>query len=402
MIPALTSPDHALAPQSDGKKINGNKVDVRQAPGKHRGVFEQTFKAPGGASGTDRKVAKKDRLPDQASDAVILVAPALAHVAPAPAHMGDELAKNNNAGRRAGGAARGAILSSRMGNGAQVADIAGQKAAGMLENQKQMPSNAVGVDARTSPHKTKIFVVEPPSKTALLDSGVGQNTKKAAPAKSGIEKLGTKKKVGIKQRGPGDTHVVADPSQAIKNDLVSSLADGKMDQDKPLLDGMLGASSDAKLAASATFGSVSRADPSQLVARAVAVQVSQATVDGAGRMVEITLDPVELGKVKLKLHPTDAGITVQIIADRADTIDLMRRNSTILEAEFRDAGYDNIDFAFSHNSHDGHAQANDNSAPTEWVGDGHAETTALSASSPISSARSMAMLGSNQGLDIRL
>ena len=42
------------------------------------------------------------------------------------------------------------------------------------------------------------------------------------------------------------------------------------------------------------------------------------------RPVELTLNPEELGRVRMTLATHDAGITVTIVAERADTLDLMR------------------------------------------------------------------------------
>lgn len=83
------------------------------------------------------------------------------------------------------------------------------------------------------------------------------------------------------------------------------------------------------------------------LANSVAVQIAQSTKGSVDRLVEISLDPVELGKVRLMLHRTETGMQVQIIADRLDTIDLMRRNTASLTAEFQDIGYRDVGFSFS-------------------------------------------------------
>lgn len=79
----------------------------------------------------------------------------------------------------------------------------------------------------------------------------------------------------------------------------------------------------------------------------VVQQVAEAMRRMPDRPVEIALNPVELGKVRMVLSTTDAGITLTIQADRADTLDLMRRNIDGLGKSFADMGYEDISFSFS-------------------------------------------------------
>ncbi|MFC3118683.1 flagellar hook-length control protein FliK [Jhaorihella thermophila] len=44
--------------------------------------------------------------------------------------------------------------------------------------------------------------------------------------------------------------------------------------------------------------------------------------DGA---IEVALDPVELGRVRMRLHPQADGVAVAISADRSETVELMRQ-----------------------------------------------------------------------------
>ena len=64
------------------------------------------------------------------------------------------------------------------------------------------------------------------------------------------------------------------------------------------------------------------------------------------RPTEITLSPEELGRVRMSVHKEDGVITVNIIAERADTLELMRRNIDQLGQTFRAMGYETISFAF--------------------------------------------------------
>ena len=71
--------------------------------------------------------------------------------------------------------------------------------------------------------------------------------------------------------------------------------------------------------------------------------------DGRDKAFEIVLNPAELGRVRMVLSASDAGITVNILADRPDTLDLLRRNIEDLGKSFTDLGYDDIAFSFGQN-----------------------------------------------------
>ena len=87
--------------------------------------------------------------------------------------------------------------------------------------------------------------------------------------------------------------------------------------------------------------------PTQLHAT-VARQIAEAAVQtSADRQIDLTLNPAELGRVRMSLSTSDAGASVTIHADRPETLDLMRRNIGELESEFADMGYGDVDFAFS-------------------------------------------------------
>ncbi|MFK7761930.1 MAG: flagellar hook-length control protein FliK [Roseobacter sp.] len=88
---------------------------------------------------------------------------------------------------------------------------------------------------------------------------------------------------------------------------------------------------------------LNRADTPTLIAR----QIAEAMQRLPDRPVEISLNPKELGKVRMSVSPFEAGITVNIVAERPETLDLMRRNIEQLVREFQSIGYDNINFAFS-------------------------------------------------------
>ena len=75
--------------------------------------------------------------------------------------------------------------------------------------------------------------------------------------------------------------------------------------------------------------------------------MAEALQKAQDRPVEIALNPRELGRVRMSISAAEAGITVSVIAERPETLDLMRRNIEQLTREFQTIGYENIAFSFS-------------------------------------------------------
>jgi len=64
--------------------------------------------------------------------------------------------------------------------------------------------------------------------------------------------------------------------------------------------------------------------------------------------IDIRLDPPELGRIALKIVATEFGAQAQVTAERAEIVDVLRRNENILQKELADAGFSNIDLNFAH------------------------------------------------------
>ena len=67
---------------------------------------------------------------------------------------------------------------------------------------------------------------------------------------------------------------------------------------------------------------------------------------GAGRPIDIVLNPAELGPVLLSLASADGVMSVTVIAERPKTHDLMRRHIDTLAQEFLNIGYGKAQFSF--------------------------------------------------------
>lgn len=79
----------------------------------------------------------------------------------------------------------------------------------------------------------------------------------------------------------------------------------------------------------------------------VARQLAEAFQNASQRPVDITLSPEELGRVRLALSSTEAGMVMHVTAERPETLELMRRHIAELGQEFQDIGYADISFSFA-------------------------------------------------------
>ncbi len=77
---------------------------------------------------------------------------------------------------------------------------------------------------------------------------------------------------------------------------------------------------------------------------------------------DIRLDPADLGRIHVKLDVDKSGnVTSHIVADRTDTLDMLRRDSSGLERALQDAGLktSNNSLQFSLNNQSGNQQQSD-------------------------------------------
>jgi flagellar hook-length control protein FliK len=82
------------------------------------------------------------------------------------------------------------------------------------------------------------------------------------------------------------------------------------------------------------------------LARSVAIQVAEKVAGSVGPEIDLALNPEELGRFRILLKPSETGISVTILADRPETLDLMRRHIDALSQEFRSIGYSTTSFSF--------------------------------------------------------
>ncbi|MEL6243599.1 MAG: flagellar hook-length control protein FliK [Pseudomonadota bacterium] len=81
----------------------------------------------------------------------------------------------------------------------------------------------------------------------------------------------------------------------------------------------------------------------QLVAR----QLAEALHRGPDGRVELSMNPAELGRVRMSISAAETGVTVLVATERVETLELMRRNIETLGREFAELGYEQISFSFA-------------------------------------------------------
>ena len=137
---------------------------------------------------------------------------------------------------------------------------------------------------------------------------------------------------------------------------------------------------------------VPRAD----IARSVGAQLAEQMVKRPQGGVDITLNPEELGRVRMGVNVGETTVSVSIVAERPETLDLIRRHVDQLIEEFRQLGYDGVEFQFSD-----HAETSDGSQDSPPPG------TSLAGSDVSDDAIETPQNSSNRagqqvGLDMRL
>ncbi|WP_157708926.1 flagellar hook-length control protein FliK [Roseovarius faecimaris] len=85
----------------------------------------------------------------------------------------------------------------------------------------------------------------------------------------------------------------------------------------------------------------------------IAAQIAGAIQRGGPNpTIDLSLNPAELGRVKISLQPSDGVVLVHVVADRGETLDLLRRHAEQLAQEFHSIGYGEAQFSFSRQSSD--------------------------------------------------
>jgi len=90
-----------------------------------------------------------------------------------------------------------------------------------------------------------------------------------------------------------------------------------------------------------------RAAPGVSLPAGLGQQLAEVAARFPDRPVELTLSPEELGRVRMTFTTGDGTLTMNLSADRPETLELLRRHIEILAQDFRDLGFANLSFSFA-------------------------------------------------------
>lgn len=138
-----------------------------------------------------------------------------------------------------------------------------------------------------------------------------------------------------------------------------------------------------------------RSDMPPQIAHNIAVAIQSAP----GKPVEIALNPAELGRVRMMMTTSETGVVVHVVAERAETLDLMRRNIDDLGRALSELGYEDIAFAFGQNENAADQTPDDETEMTSVAVKIDTETDDV-ASPVIPTAPRIALMSG--GVDLRL
>ncbi|UWQ74864.1 flagellar hook-length control protein FliK [Leisingera sp. M658] len=168
------------------------------------------------------------------------------------------------------------------------------------------------------------------------------------------------------------------------------------------LAGTLGLSSEApgltQLLTEASIGSHGAHRPE--TPRMIAAQMAEAFAAKGEQKVEVSLNPQELGHVKMRVMASETGITMIIQTERPETGDLMRRHIHELAEEFRRMGYEDVSFEFS-GGQAGTGHPGDDADGGSGLSGGTAETRGADAKDAGEAATQNLRLGT-AGVDMRV
>ncbi len=157
----------------------------------------------------------------------------------------------------------------------------------------------------------------------------------AKPVNSELAKLGTEHQ---RSQGDGNAKAPADAAPAVSNANGATVkaADNFAAHLMSPTGHAAPASSTSSAARTATAPSSSADKPVAMVN--VAVEISAKITSGKNQF-DIRLDPEELGRIHVKVNvDRDGNVTTHMVADRRDTLDLLRRDTQGLERALQDAG----------------------------------------------------------------
>ncbi|MBO9399516.1 flagellar hook-length control protein FliK [Shimia sp. R9_3] len=136
-------------------------------------------------------------------------------------------------------------------------------------------------------------------------------------------------------------------------------------------------------------------------------QIADAVKTSDKNLIELTMDPPELGKVRMSMAETGGVMAVTISADSQATTELMRRHMDLLRKDFMEMGYQDVSFSFEQggsNASDQQAQMN-NEFGQGGGGQGelsHGDSAQTDAAPVLAAQQTSQLSAASSGVDIRI
>lgn len=136
------------------------------------------------------------------------------------------------------------------------------------------------------------------------------------------------------------------------------------------------------------------------MAQQVASQIAEISRPLPDGPIELSLQPEELGRLRLSFSAGETGLQVVVSAERPETLEMMRRHIDVLAQEMRRLGHEGAQFSFTGGQNAFRDQATGeqgNSQRVSWSDDDGSAMT--NAADPVGQAR---LTVRSVGLDLRL
>ena len=120
-------------------------------------------------------------------------------------------------------------------------------------------------------------------------------------------------------------------------------------------------------------------------------------------LIELAMDPPELGKVRMSMSEAGGVMTVSIAAENQATSELMRRHIDMLRKDFMELGYQDVSFSFEQNGRDGQqAQSEGEFGQGSGGSGGRDEGPLIADPATLAAQTPPTRTGVSSGLDIRV
>jgi len=229
------------------------------------------------------------------------------------------------------------------------------RAAGVQPPDRQQDGPMAAPDPTRREVATPLVASPASSRAQQLRERVAPSGERAAARASGpafpagAQRTGTEPAAPAPAASPSHGPPVASPPVALGGMLLAQAVPGADPVEEAVPprrdDGAMappGAMTAPAIAATSAAPLPGSAGSPQVVAPQLAVAARHLS-DGP---VEVSLSPSELGRVTLTLIQSDGSIVVAVTAERAETLDLLRRSIGLLAQELQDLGYANPGFTF--------------------------------------------------------